>query len=67
VRKAAAAQDAYIASQLKDEKLSEQRSRLEEEGDAAFHRCFAQRAKGSKSVAELTRQAQALINRLPSR
>jgi hypothetical protein len=66
-RKAAAAQDAYIASRLKDEKLSEQRNRLEEEGDAAFHRCFAQRAKSEKFFAELTRQAQGLIDRLPAK
>ncbi len=51
-QKAAAAQDAYIASQLKDEKLSEQSNRLQEEGDAAFHRCFAQRAKSEKFFAE---------------
>jgi hypothetical protein len=66
-RKAAAAQDAYIASQLKDDKLSEQSNRLEEEGDAAFHRCFAQRAKGEKFFAALTRQAQGLIDRMPSK
>ncbi len=66
-KKAAAVQDAYIASQLKDEKLSEQSNRLQEEGDAAFHRNFAERAKSEKFFAELTRQAQGLIDRLPSK
>ena len=44
-RKAIAAQEAYIASQLKDDKASKQRDRMEEEGDAEFRRCFAERAK----------------------
>jgi hypothetical protein len=56
-----------VASELKDEKLSEQSTRLEEEGDAAFHRCFAQRAKSQSYFAALTRQAQALVDRLPAR
>ena len=66
-QKAAAAQDAYIASQLKNKELSEQSNRLQAEGDAAFHRCFAQRATSEKFFAELTRQAQGLIDRLPSK
>jgi hypothetical protein len=65
-RKAAAAQKAYVASQLKDEKLSEQSTRLEEQGDAAFRRCFAQQAKGHRSFPALTRQAQALVDLLPA-
>lgn len=64
-RKAAKAHAAYVASGLKDNKLFEQSTRLEEEGDAAFRRCFAQQAKGRSFVAALTRQAQGLIDRLP--
>ena len=67
VRKSSEAQDAYAASEPKDEKLSEQATRLEEEGDAAFHRCFAQRAKGQGYLAALTRRAQALVDLLPAR
>jgi hypothetical protein len=60
-RKAAEAQDAYIASQLEDKTLSDQRNKAEEDGDAAFHRCFAERAGGRPFFAALTRQAQALL------
>jgi hypothetical protein len=66
-QKAAAIQQAYIGSELKNDKLSEQRERIEQEGDAAFHRCFAQRAITQGFFAGLTRQAQALVDRLPSR
>jgi predicted DNA-binding WGR domain protein len=65
LRKAAEAHEAYIASEIKDDKLSEQWTRIEEEGDAAFHRCFAQRAKSQGYFAALTRQAQALVDRVP--
>jgi len=67
LRNAAKAHAAYVASGLKDKTLFEQSTRLEEEGDAAFHRCFAQRAKGQAFVAALTRQAQGLIDRLPAK
>jgi hypothetical protein len=66
-RKAAAIQQAYVDSELKNDKLSEQRERTEQEGDAAFHRCFAQRAISQGFFVGFTRQAQALIDRLPSR
>ena len=66
-RNAAKAHEAYVASGMKDDKLFEQSTRIEEEGDAAFHRCFAQQARGRSFVAALTRQAQALIDRLPAK
>jgi hypothetical protein len=66
-RNAAKAHQAYVASGLKDDKLLEQSTRIEEEGFAAFRRCFAQQAKARSFVAVLTRQAQELIDRLPSR
>ena len=65
VRKSTAAQEAYAASEPKDEKLAEQSTRLEEEGDVAFRKCFAERAKSHGSFAALTGQAQALLDRLP--
>jgi hypothetical protein len=64
-RKAAEAQDAYIASQLEDKELFEQGTRAEEDGDAAFHRCFAERARSQPFFAALTGQAQALLDALP--
>jgi hypothetical protein len=66
-RNAAKAHEAYVASGMKDDKLFDQSTRIEEEGDAAFHRCFAQQAKGRSFVAALSRQAQALIDTLPSK
>jgi hypothetical protein len=67
LRKSTAAQEAYAASEPKDEKLAEQSTRLEEEGDAAFRKCFAESAKSHGSFAILARQAQALIDQLPSK
>jgi len=67
LRKAAKSREANEAPEQKDDKLSEQATRMEEEGDAAFHRCFAQHAKNQGFVAALTRQVQALVDRLPSK
>jgi hypothetical protein len=64
-RKLAEAQDAYIASQLEDKELFEQGIKAEEDGDAAFHRCFAERAGSQSFFAALTGQAQALLDALP--
>jgi hypothetical protein len=66
-RKAIAAQDAHFASEQKDDEPSNQRDRLEEEGDAAYRRCFAQQAKGQGFFTALTRRAQTLVDRLPAR
>ena len=66
-RNAAKAHEAYVASGLKDDNLLEKSARMEEEGFTAFRRCFAQQAKGRSFVAALTRQAQELIDRLPSK
>jgi len=38
---------------------------LRDEGVAAFHRCYAERAKGQPTFAAVVRQAQALLERLP--
>ncbi len=66
-RKAVAAQAAHFASEPKDDESSNQHDRLEEEGDAAFRRCFARQAKGQGFFTALTRQAQALVDRMPTR
>jgi hypothetical protein len=64
-RKSSEAQDAYIASHLEDQELFEQGVKAEEDGDAAFHRCFAERARSQPFFAAVTRQAQALLDALP--
>ncbi len=66
-KKAAASQDAYIASQLNDHSLTEAVDRMEEEGDAAFRRCFAQSAPRDPAFAALANQAQSFVNRLPAK
>jgi hypothetical protein len=41
--------------------------KIQEEGHAAFHRCFVERAKGDKAFSVLTRQAQSIIDALPAK
>jgi hypothetical protein len=65
-RKTATAREA-AASEPNDDRLPETSTRPEEEGDAVFRRCFAERAKRERFYAALTKQAQALVDRLPSR
>lgn len=52
----------YQAS--RNEKAFEKSSKLQEEGSAAFRRCFAERAKKEPFFAELTQEAQKLADRL---
>jgi hypothetical protein len=40
---------------------------IEEEGDAAFRRCFAERAPREKGFADLVRQAQDIADKLPAK
>jgi hypothetical protein len=56
---------AYQASDPKDEKLFDEHTRMQDEGAAAFGRCFNERAKTESFFAALTRQAQAIVDRLP--
>lgn len=64
-RKALGAGAAHVASERKDDPLSDQRDQTEEQGDAAYRECFAQQAKRQGFLAVLTFQAQALVYRLP--
>jgi hypothetical protein len=41
------------------------RMSIEDEGDAAFRRCFAERAPREKGFADLVRQAQEIVEKLP--
>jgi len=59
------AYEAYQASNLQDDKLFEKHTQLREQGDGAYRRCFAERAKTEKYFVALTRQAQAVLDRLP--
>jgi hypothetical protein len=63
-REAIAAQEAYIASDLKDKGSADRRDKMDEDGASAFHRCFAQRAGGQDFFAPLVRQAQTLIDEM---
>ena len=41
-------------------------SRVQEAGDAAFRKCFAERVKNEKYFASLVKQAQGLVDRVKS-
>ncbi|MBG0810848.1 hypothetical protein IY145_15880 [Methylosinus sp. H3A] len=58
------AMDSYSASGRADEKDFEAYSKLQEEGSAAFRRCFAEHAKSEKFFVALTQEAQALADKL---
>jgi hypothetical protein len=64
-RKAVAAETARVASERKDDPHADQRDQIEEQGDAAYRECFAQQARRQEFFFLLTRQAQALVDRLP--
>jgi hypothetical protein len=55
---------AYSVSQ--DQKLFDRVEQLEHEGDVQFRQCFGDRLKDQASFAAIGRQAQGLIQRLPS-
>ena len=42
-------------------------SKVRDQGDAAYHRCFAEQAPGEKSFPALLQQAQAIADALPSK
>lgn len=54
----------YSASGRTDEAAFSRYTRLQDEGSAAFRRCFAERAKSEAFFAEATREAQTLAERL---
>jgi len=63
-KKSDAASAAYQASQLKDQKATDDTVRYEEEGFRAYCRCFEQRAKMEPFFEPLTKQAQTLVDNL---
>ena len=63
-KKSDAASAASRASELNDQKASEDMVRYEEEGFRAYCRCFEQRAKMEPFFKQLTEQAQTLVDNL---
>lgn len=64
--RAEAAHEAYRASGLKDDARFEEYTRLQDQGDGAFRRCFGEQAKRQPFFPELLRQAQELADGLPT-
>jgi hypothetical protein len=63
-KKSDAAFAAYQASELKDQKATDDTVRYEEEGFRAYCKCFEQRAKMEPFFKQLTKQAQTLVDNL---
>src|SRR5437867_3408562 len=63
-KKSDAASAAYQASELKDQKATDDSLGYEEEGFRAYCRCFEQRAKMEPFFKQLTKQAQNLVDSL---
>jgi hypothetical protein len=63
-KKSDAAFAAYQASEVKDQKATDDMQRYEEEGFRAYCRCFEQRAKTEHYFKQLTKQAQTLVDNL---
>ena len=63
-KKSDAASAAYQASELKDQKATDDMRRYEDEGFKAYCRCFEQRAKMEPFFKQLTKQAQTLVDNL---
>jgi hypothetical protein len=61
------AQEAYAAAAQYDakDKNRPDGSKVRDQGDTAYHRCFAEQASGEKPFAALVQQAQALADALP--
>ena len=62
--KADAAYEAYRASDLKDEKKFEDSKTIRDNADTGYRKCFAARVKDEPYFAEITKQAQELVDRM---
>ncbi len=67
VRKAGEAFKTWESGGRKDDKLGEQQSKIENDGDAAYRACFGERIKTDARFKALTEQAQALLDLLPAK
>ena len=63
-KKSDAASAAYQASELKDQKATDDTVRYEDEGFRAYCRCFEQRVKMEPCFKQLTKQAQTVVDSL---
>jgi hypothetical protein len=63
-KKADDAYEAYRASDLKDEKKFEDSKTILDNADAGYRKCFAARVKDTPFFAEITKQAQELVDRM---
>jgi hypothetical protein len=66
-RKAGELMSAFKASESKNETLFDDYLRTQEDGDAAFRRCYAERVTSDKAFPALIKQAQALADAVASK
>jgi len=59
--------EAYKASDLKDEKTFDSYTKTQEAGDTGMRKCYGERVKNERYFADLTKEAQALLDSLPSK
>ncbi|HLW92194.1 MAG TPA: hypothetical protein VKS78_12975 [Roseiarcus sp.] len=55
--------EAYNSSGSKDEKIFDESTKLEDEGEVAVHKCWSEKASGAPEFPALTKEAQALVDR----
>jgi hypothetical protein len=65
--KSQAALKKYDESGLKDQKSFDDSTKLEGQGEAAFHKCWSEKAAGDPAFSALTKQAQSLADLFASR
>jgi hypothetical protein len=65
--KADAADKAYAASEPKDEKLADVGSKLRNDGDEAFRRCYGEKVKSLPMFKTASDQARAILDALPAK
>lgn len=65
--KSQAALKKYDASGLKDQKSFDDSTKLERQGEVAFHKCWSEKASGAAEFPALTKQAQAMVDLFASK
>lgn len=59
--------EAYSAKDRKDDKLFDEHSRVQEQGDAAMRQCFAEQVRNDAAFGQLTKQAQDIVDQLAAK
>lgn len=67
VKNSEAGYEAKAAAEAKGGKPADRPEQIRDEGDAAFHRCFAESVKAESGFAKLVAQAQAIADALPAK